>query len=390
MSVTTFHRTHIDCLRGYAILMVIACHTAALFSDLPWRFRQVVSSGWHGVQLFFVASTFTLLMSYERELLRHGRVNWTDFFIRRFCRIAPAYYLAAVVYELIGNNNNITLIGTAIFAAFLNAWVPYSMGQSLVPGAWSISVEFTFYLLFPLIATYFHTRLRAALLLAVSVMVAVVVNAQLIAALPTAGLEHRPTQFVYFGFSNQFTVFALANFAYLVVYTPVCRLPVAVAAGKTFLRYRNLALLVALGVLAVTPYLPLPQVFLPGNGLPPAFWWSAIWLAVVSVAVSTDRPWWLVNPLIARIGQVSFSAYLWHFAVLDGIRYTPLKSVLDGVSGSVAILLFPLVFAVVALITYCVAYLTFRFVETPGIDLGKRIIQQRRAAAQVAPAAVPR
>lgn len=34
---------HIDSLRGYAILMVVACHTTREFADLPRRF----ASDWH-------------------------------------------------------------------------------------------------------------------------------------------------------------------------------------------------------------------------------------------------------------------------------------------------------------------------------------------------------
>lgn len=88
---------YLDCIRGYAIFLVIACHTVFEYSELPWVVKRVAVNGWFGVQLFFLASAITLLMSWH-SAARGGTPDLRAFAIRRFFRIAPAYYLAAGLY----------------------------------------------------------------------------------------------------------------------------------------------------------------------------------------------------------------------------------------------------------------------------------------------------
>ena len=54
---------YIDCLRGYAILMVIICHVVRQYPELPYRAMQLAQTGWHGVQFFFLVSCVTLMVS---------------------------------------------------------------------------------------------------------------------------------------------------------------------------------------------------------------------------------------------------------------------------------------------------------------------------------------
>ncbi len=57
----------IDALRGWAILLVIIVHTAGLMHELTLPIKQVTNMGWYGVQLFFIMSAFTLIMSWRRQ-----------------------------------------------------------------------------------------------------------------------------------------------------------------------------------------------------------------------------------------------------------------------------------------------------------------------------------
>ena len=52
-------------VRGYAILLVITCHETYWFPELPYPVHRVTVLGWHGVQLFFLASAVTLMMSWQ-------------------------------------------------------------------------------------------------------------------------------------------------------------------------------------------------------------------------------------------------------------------------------------------------------------------------------------
>src|SRR5258708_32803586 len=90
------HFAYIDALRGYAILMVIAVHTSEAFPDLPSSLSKILSQGARGVQLFFVTSALTLSLSWVAR-----QENAAEFYIRRFFRIAPMFWIAVVVFRCI-------------------------------------------------------------------------------------------------------------------------------------------------------------------------------------------------------------------------------------------------------------------------------------------------
>jgi peptidoglycan/LPS O-acetylase OafA/YrhL len=70
---------YIDCVRGYAVLLVIASHLVEVFPKLPYPVRRLALSGWFGVQLFFLASSLTLLMLWYSERCRDGAVSLRAF-----------------------------------------------------------------------------------------------------------------------------------------------------------------------------------------------------------------------------------------------------------------------------------------------------------------------
>ena len=78
----------------------------------------------------------------------------------------------------------------------------------------------------------------------------------------------------------------------------------------------------------------------------------------------------LVNKLTTWIGKLSFSIYLVHFLVLKVVggfvadRYT-----LQGNSG------FFVAFLLVTSVSVAVSFITYKMIELPGIELGKKIIK---------------
>ena len=142
-----------DFLRGLAILGVIVVHTSQRFPSQISTIDFVAGLGTFGVQLFYFISALTMCYVWK---LREGENNPVkNFYIRRFFRIAPLFWIAIPVYLLInGYEENywapegIGALQIFLTATFLHGFWPDSI-NSVVPGGWTIAVEMTFYALFP-------------------------------------------------------------------------------------------------------------------------------------------------------------------------------------------------------------------------------------------------
>src|SRR3954449_11320868 len=88
---------YINSLRGWAILLVIGCHVGGCFPEMPYPIKKLTNFGWHGVQLFFIASALTLIMSWHRTDAAFCSKS-IKFLIRRYFRIAPMYYFGVILY----------------------------------------------------------------------------------------------------------------------------------------------------------------------------------------------------------------------------------------------------------------------------------------------------
>lgn len=147
----TQHFNFVDALRGYAILAVIIVHVASALPPTAGPAMRLFEQGARGVQLFYVASALTLLMSW------HSRKDgYVPFMIRRVFRIFPLFWLAIPGYLIFAGR------GPGYFAPssdwsgidvirslfFLDAFS--SSNGSLVPGGWTITTEMFFYVLFPI------------------------------------------------------------------------------------------------------------------------------------------------------------------------------------------------------------------------------------------------
>ncbi len=86
----------------------------------------------------------------------------------------------------------------------------------------------------------------------------------------------------------------------------------------------------------------------------------------------------LVNPVTWFLGRISYSAYILHFAVLEVVR-DYFDAFVKPERGK-GVLAFALLFAVTLLVTVPLAWLAYRYIERPCIDLGAALIRRRRAA----------
>ena len=167
---------HLDGLRGVAVLGVVMFHVGS-FASLPdhrhWSrpAAAIIWTGQWGVQLFFVLSGYLLARPWFVAELR-GRVapSTRKFYLRRFTRIAPGYYVSMVVVILLftpaGLIRSQSLQGTrglynlGAHVLFLHHMLPItSTDFNGTNGVyWTLTTEMTFYLVLPFAARAFVGR----------------------------------------------------------------------------------------------------------------------------------------------------------------------------------------------------------------------------------------
>ncbi len=160
----TKHEVYLDALRGYAISGVFLAH---FFRCHRLELPVMLNAVGHGVTLFYILSAYCLMLSLARS---QQTPNLTDYGIRRFFRIAPAFYLAIAVWNSIplpdGHARADTfLLLTSI--SFTNGFFPSSI-HSAIPHGWSIAVETSFYFLLIPLFYYIDSLFSAARLLMIA------------------------------------------------------------------------------------------------------------------------------------------------------------------------------------------------------------------------------
>jgi len=374
----------VDALRGYAVLLVITCHTGGMFAELPYPLKKLTNLGWHGVQLFFLVSCVTLMISWRDDEAKN-RVSVARFWHRRFFRIAPMYFLAALFYFIIepppGGFDPTQLLASF---AFVNAWHPTLIpttpgGWMVVPGGWSIGVEFTFYMLFPLIAMNVRSPRGALMFCVIALALGCVLNPIAYAALVDKYGVGPTENFIYFWFPNQLSVFALGTVLFVVLTRlRMATQGVAVSALKRYAMPLMVACFAA-AILIANIHLPHRLPFaLPG--IVPALLAMSLVFMLVTMVLAASPDSVFVNHPIRALGTVSFSAYLLHFAVLHQLpRLFP--SVFDvHAVGWAAIATFVVLWVVAVGVTFALSSVTYRLIESPMIDLGRRLQPGRLVA----------
>ena len=158
----TYFRQDIQGLRAVAVLLVVIYHTGIAFPG-----------GYIGVDMFFVISGFVITELLVREFAAHGRIDLTNFFLRRIRRLLPALFvvltstLFVVLFvfspiglqtedgQLLGEIQEVaqTVRAASLFSTNLyfffqsNYW---ALAENPLRHLWSLAVEEQFYFIFPI------------------------------------------------------------------------------------------------------------------------------------------------------------------------------------------------------------------------------------------------
>jgi peptidoglycan/LPS O-acetylase OafA/YrhL len=287
--------------------------------------------------------------------------------IKRFLRIAPLYYAAIPCYlilDWIGNylRARANKPPEAVFGAgavlcnvlFIHSWTPLG-NNDVVPGGWSIGVEMMFYLIAPLCFAALNRRKIAWFAFPAVVAIGLGITNLL------AGGHVRNNSFYYYWFPTEFP-------------TILCGL-VLCQIGRAWLLTRG-ALPAKATLLAC---LIGPPAFLLAamsgaimnwnNGIAPLLFGVAF--ACLMVLARGPLSPMFANRAAVWVGRLSYSVYIVHFAVLSILHLLDLKL---GLFHSFPDAQKLVVIVITALaVTLGLASLTRRWIEEPGIHLGRQL-----------------
>ena len=357
---------YIDNIRGVAILMIILKHSAREISGMSVALEALSDYGQMGVQLFFIASAFTLCLSHQRRSAE--KYATSNFYIRRFFRIAPLYYAAIFLYFCVATITGQTDSGYGypIYAlknvlanlSFLHGFYPPA-NNNVVPGGWSIGTEIAFYAVFPLIG-YVAQRLYAY-------------HSKMVWVLPAVGLVIAQIFNLFILFFSDSTL-RINNFVYFSIFNqiPCFLLGVALFYSDFSLRPRNSAVMFAALTFA-TITLWLADIDYLFSIVPFVVGLSFIFL----FSLFREMPW-MSSKAVGKIGIYSYGMYLTHFLFawyLPQYVLVPLLSerILPDV-------LFWLTAMLTVLLSYGLSQVLYRTIETPAIGFGKAWIDRRECA----------
>jgi peptidoglycan/LPS O-acetylase OafA/YrhL len=264
----------------------------------PWPLLAITGFGELAVPFFFVLSGYVLAYTYtDAELRGHVR----DFYVARFARTYPVYLLALLlsvgIVVLQGDENFPDPLGLALTFFGVQSWVPAHSNAWNFP-AWSLSVEFFLYAMFPLLlallsrptAFWIAFGVGTALILGVAVALTV-----------AHSVDSEWIHFPLLHLTSFATGMALAH---------------GRARTASLLRGRRaaaLALASASGILAVT---------LARHALGLQGWWPLFdsaglvpLFAGLIVGAAHLGPSWLDHPAMTLLGEASYALYILHLPV---------------------------------------------------------------------------
>lgn len=373
----------VDALRGLAIFGVLICHAGQNVENLPSILGDLTYQGAMWVQLFYMISAFTLFLSLTNRKTTEKK-PLINFFIRRFFRIAPLFYCAIAFYVLttgigrsywVEDGQSITIPNLITHLTFTNGWNLYwnlYWINSLVPVGWSIPIEMPFYLIVPYLFKKITTINQAIWLTLIILFISKLLN-YIFSQNPLIPHHQIWDLFVVYWLPSQLPFFALDIVLYLLLIDTIKIQNLSQVSRKSQLKRTITPLFLISLFLAVFSYISKTQlgmlVFLYGIAL----LGLAVFLSQHSVSLLVNRFW-------CYLGKISYSAYLTHLIVLYIVKNFLQRVLLLNLNlPPTANLIMLLVFLLVG--TIAISAITYKFIELPGLQLGRTLIAKIEAKA---------
>jgi peptidoglycan/LPS O-acetylase OafA/YrhL len=322
----------VEGLRGMAAMIVVIFHLFQNSGQPEWRLFGVnlfrpFHDGWCGVNLFLVLSGFCLFLPLARDPLRI--VRFGAFMRKRFWRIIPAYYASLILVPAGYWILNTVGLGSGYFAlprSVMDAVLHLLLLQSFSPEAflswnavsWSLGLEWTWYLVFPLAVLMFRRLGVVRAVLAMTVISVTYLCGLWLIMGPTRFLDHGLAFTVRNFIPGRIFEFGLGMWA-----------AVCLADRRVTPRFAAYALFAAFPLLAAAHIAtPIDPVF-PVRNMLYGLAFTLLLLAVVSgsgnILQTVCESFWM-----RWIGESSYSLYLLHMPFVSLVTALLLLADLGG------------------------------------------------------------
>ena len=364
--------TEFDGLRGLLAWWVVAYHILcnsgySESSELNIVFRFLQHGGWP-VGVFIILSGFAIFY-----LLEHRAERYRVFILRRFFRLFPVYilcftlaviisgmvienlqslawssdsYIAILKQEQVYIWQHISAHALMLHGILPNEVLPNSTNAFLVP-AWSISLEWQFYLVAPL-AFFFLKRSPAYFLLIAGCVILLSKCAHIVGHYPNPGFLPLRVELFWVGGMSFYILRFVLNHKDLLY--PI--------------RFYLVVIVVSL-VLVFTRSIPL-------------LIWSVIFGAVlIKYNYASDKTTSAITKILnfkylQKLGQISYSTYLSHLPIVYICQWLILKAFPEVSKKGMMIMLTLSTIPAIIL----VSFLLFKTIEKPFINLGARLAKK--------------
>ena len=356
----------LDLMRATAIIMVMCSHTLWIVPEMRGVSRKLFSVfGILGVDVFFVLSGFLIgRILYKMYVSRDFSFkDVTYFWVRRWFRTLPNYYLALIINILvaiyIGNQLPDQLWKYGFFIHNFSTQLPW-----FFPESWSLSVEEFAYILGPLLlylVLFFRKKAsRPRLFLQVTLFIL------LLFILTKLMYNHEET----IRHMRHWTLNVKSIVIYRIdaIYYGVLAAYISIVKPKFWYNIRYVAC--AFGILALISMnflIPLKGWFITEY---PQFW--NVWYFVIkSIAIVCTLPLLsqiksapkLIMVPITYVSILSYAIYVFHYSIIMQLmKYLIPSEPMEGLDLVIYLLVY-------VLITFVVSYLVYRLYEKPMTDL---------------------
>lgn len=369
----------IDALRGIAALCIFLYHIYGTIGNItrwsypiqiiPERFIDLTLAG---VPLFFIISAFTLYLSLDAKAGEKG--GFIKFYLRRFFRIAPLFYILLIYVlldDLILQKRSISWLEVVANFTFTFNLVPY-YSSSLFSDGWTVGVEMLFYMTLPLIYMKVNNIRRSVFLFfgiywiskACRMLLGTVVGEDIMMS----------TNYNFYNFLHWAYIFPAGIICYLIykLYLPKLkkeyRAPIAL--GMILLSLTILFVFINNFPLSMALY----EIYEPLGGLTSLQTMSTVAFVLLILSLSLRSNRFITNRFTGFFGMISYSLYLVHPFLVDALK--PIYGyIYDHTIYSTDISLFLCIF-LTSLITIPISLLTYHLIESPGIRWGKKAISR--------------